>query len=90
LRREPKRDVDAGERSVRFDSFSCSFLYAWTGRFGIAVEKLDLAQRSSWIITGPILDVGRIRTGKNRSGQAQDDDDGNATREREKRALLRA
>jgi hypothetical protein len=31
LRREPKRDVDAGERGVGFDPLGRSLFHAWTG-----------------------------------------------------------
>jgi hypothetical protein len=45
-----------------------SFLLdAWAGGLGIAVKKLDLAQRLSWIVTGPVFEVGSIRVGKNRA-----------------------
>jgi hypothetical protein len=65
LRRGSERRLDPSERRVRFDLFGRSRFEAWTGSFGIAVKKLDLAQRLSWIVAGPVYEVGAIRVGKN-------------------------
>ena len=56
--------LDPEERRIRFDAFGRALLGAWTGGFGIAVKKLDLAQRLSWVVAGPDRDVGGTRGGK--------------------------
>ena len=71
LRRDPERRLDPGERGVGFDLFGRSLFDAWTGSFGIAVKKLDLAERLSWIVAGPVYEVGAIRVGKNGARYAQ-------------------
>src|SRR6185312_11352363 len=86
LRGKPERRVDPGERRVRFDPFGRSLLDAWTRGFGIAVEKLDLAQRPCWVVAGRVRDIERIRAGKNRTRHAQSASDRSATCEGEKRA----
>jgi hypothetical protein len=88
LRREPEWRLDPGERGVGLDCFGRSLLDAWTGGFGIAIKKLDLAQRLSRIVAGPIRDVRGIRAGKNRARYAQGRSYRSATRKSEKRQPL--
>src|SRR5690242_15844289 len=71
LRGEPEGCVDPGERRAGFDPFGRPLFGAWTGRLGIAVKKLDLAQRLSWIVPGSVFEFGAIRAGKNRARHAQ-------------------
>ena len=60
-----RREAETG-RSMRANGvlvstlFGRSLLDAWTGGFGVAIKKLDLAQRSSWVVTGPAYKVGGI------------------------------
>ncbi len=88
LRRELKRDVDAGERGVGFDPLGRSLLDAWTGGFGITVKKLNLARGMSWIVAGLVREVGAIRVGKNGARYAQSASDRSATRKIEKRLFF--
>jgi hypothetical protein len=88
LWREPERRLDPGEGRIRLDLFGRSIFHAWTGSFSIAVKKLDLAQRLSWIVAGPIYEVGAIRVGENRARNAQRSSERNVARKSAKGLFL--